>query len=150
MAKRVEIKNAGERADYARTLKAIAKGKYCPFCSEKKFVEHHNKPILYKGPHWFATHNNWPYGGTKDHFLIIHRKHVARIDQVSPKAWADLQKAIAFLHKKFKLSGASLFIRNGDPTLTGATVHHLHGQLIVGSKRGKTTKPIAVTLGYKK
>jgi len=150
MAKRVEVKNAGERADYAHTLKQIAKGNYCPFCDEKRFVEYHKKPTLYKGRYWFATHNNWPYEGTKHHFLLIHRTHVESVQEIPPKAWTDLQKALVFLQKKFKLKGASLFMRSGDPAVTGATVRHLHAQLIVGTRRNKTTEAIRVVLGFKK
>lgn len=149
--KKVDVQNASivKRTDYANTLTTIIAGGFCPFC-EEHLAQHHQQPIVYKTPHWLVTKNNWPYTGTRFHYLFIARTHVERTEDLSHAAWADLQKVYRKLIRTHNLSGATLMIRSGDTKVTGASVNHLHAHLVVGTQRTKGTKRINALVGFKK
>lgn len=137
------------RNDYTQVLEAIVAADFCPFCEEHLF-KHHQKPLLHRSRHWLVTENSWPYSGTNHHFLFIAREHVEATEELSPTAWADLQKIYRLVVERYELAGASLMIRSGDTKLTGASVNHLHAHLIVGGPRTKTAKPIKALVAFKK
>ncbi len=137
------------RSDYGQVLKAILKEGLCPFC-EKNLFRHHSKPILIKTKHWLVTENAWPYEGTKHHFVFIVRHHIEGAEHLTPLMWADLGAAFKKLIKKTKISGGSFVMRNGKMEYTGASVRHLHAQLIVGVQRSKQTEPLKALIGYKR
>jgi len=141
--------SAAGRPVYAKTLERILKDKVCPFC-EEYFLKYHTKPILKKGAHWIVTKNMSPYEGTKQHILFVHRGHIEDIASLSPAAAAELIKLASTYKKKYKLPGASLFMRTGDTNYTGASVRHLHASLLSGTKSRPRGKAISVVLGYKK
>ncbi len=147
----VDVRNAEvvKRDDYAKTLKAIIAGGFCPFCEEHLF-RHHSRPIVYKSKHWLVTENAWPYEGSRHHFLFIARKHVENIEELSATAWTELHAMHRFLVKRCGLKGATLFIRSGDTKFTGASVNHLHAQVIVGGPRTKNPRFIKALVGFKR
>lgn len=151
MAKKVDIENAliVSRSEYSKALHKIHKNDECPFCGKNLFKQH-REPIIFEGAHWLVTNNNWPYAGTKHHFLLIHKKHVEKAEDVTPKAWAELQTLYKKLCKKYKLAGATFFMRSGDTRLTGATVAHLHAQVVVGVRKTAGAEPIQPVAGFKK
>lgn len=147
----VNVKNAGlaRRADYKKVLETITDEDACPFC-EERLMRHHRKPILFKTAHWIATQNAWPYEGAKHHFLLIARRHLERAEGLSADAWKDLGVAYARLVRKHRLAGATLFMRSGQTTMTGATVAHLHAQVVSGVPHSKATRPLSALIGFKK
>ncbi len=144
----VNRKSAAGRKAYAKILKRIAEDSVCPFC-EPNFLKYHTLPILKKGVHWIVTENMNPYKGTKTHVLFVHRGHLEDITKLSPAAAAELFKLARWIKTTRKLPGAGLFMRMGDMRYTGASVAHLHANLISGAVQD-THEPIAVTLGFKK
>lgn len=149
--KQVDVGNAlvVPRDDYVETLEAIIAGGFCPFC-EEHFFKHHRKPILYRTAHWLVTENSWPYDGTEFHILFIAIRHIERTDELSATEWLDLKD----LHRKFveenKIKGSTFFIREGDTSITGASVTHLHAHLVVGGPRTDTAEPIKALVGFRK
>lgn len=148
---RVDVKNAEivKRRDYVNTLNAIVAAGFCPFC-EKHLFKHHQRPLVYKSKHWLVTENSWPYKGSHFHFLFITRVHIEKTEDLLPAVWSDLQKVYQKLIREKRIEGATFFIRSGDTKMTGASVNHLHAQLIVGSPRTKSTKPIKALVAFKK
>lgn len=144
----VNTKNSANRPQYTKVLRQIVKDNVCPFC-ENYFLKYHTRPILKKGRHWIVTENMNPYAGTKRHILFVYRKHTEDISALPSGAAAELTKLVASVIKTYKLPGASLFMRIGNTNYTGASVRHLHANLLSGKRDGKKTKPIAVTLGFK-
>ena len=149
--RKVDVRNAQvvKRGGYTQTLEAITAGGFCPFCEEHLF-KHHQRPLLFKTEHWLVTENAWPYKGLRHHFLFIVRKHLERTENLSPAMWTDLQRSYQIFVKRYRLKGATLMVRSGDTRITGATVNHLHAQVIVGSPRTKMTKPIKALVGFEK
>lgn len=138
-----------KRSDYVRTLNAIIAGGFCPFCEEHLF-KHHKRPLIYKSKHWLVTENAWPYEGAQFHFLFIARTHTEKTESLSTLMWTDFHKLYKKLVKRYGFDGATLMMRSGNMKITGATVNHLHAQLIVGSPRTKKTSPIKALVGFKK
>lgn len=143
------MQSAQGRGNYAQVLGKIRKKGICPFC-EDYFLTYHTKPILRRSANWFVTENFNPYEGTKRHVLFVHRKHIENPKAMSTKAWGELLGHISWVQKKFELPGGALFMRFGDFHYTGASVAHLHANVLCGEKRGAGKDPIAVTLGFKK
>ncbi len=150
MAKKfVYAANAAGRKEYAKVLARIQAEGICPFC-EPYFLKYHTRPILKKGKYWIVTENMNPYAGTKMHLLLVHRGHIENPAKLSASALTELGKHLAWAYKEFKLPGGALFMRFGDGRYTGASVAHLHANILSGTRSGKKTIPIAVTLGHKR
>ncbi len=129
---------------YAKTIEEIEKNNVCPFCFNN-LSKYHKKPIIKENDGWLLTENMYPYKGTKIHLLLIHKRHITSIEEVSSKDWSLLQEIITFSIKEFNIKGGSFFIRFGNSTVTGATVSHLHAQLVVRDLEKKD--PILARLG---
>jgi ATP adenylyltransferase len=150
MAGPVDVQNARTRArsEYAEALAKIAAGGVCPFC-EAHLPTHHKKPVLFRNAHWLVTENAWPYDGTRHQFLIIHRDHIESAEELPPAAWSALGSAYRRLVKDYRLVGATLLFRTGKTDFTGASVAHLHAQLISGGQREEGSELIRALVGFK-
>ena len=147
----VDTKNATivKRGNYAHILKKIIADGLCPFC-EKHLSTYHTEPILYRSKYWLITKNAWPYEGTKFHFLCIAIPHIEATEHIPSLMWGDLLKLYGKLVKEHAIKGATLVLRSGDTTYTGASVNHLHGHIISGSKRTRNSRKIEALVGFKK
>ncbi len=145
----VDVQNARTRArgDYADALTEIAKSGLCPFC-EDHLPSYHTKPILFRDPHWLVTENAWPYEGARHQFLVIARRHVERAEDLSPDAWGALGAAYRRLVADYRLPGATMFMRSGLTDFTGASVTHLHAQVISGGRRQPDGELIRALVGF--
>jgi len=148
--KQVDVKNAEivRREEYVKVLDKIIKEGMCPFC-EENLMKHHTQPILFKSKHWLVTKNAWPYEGTQYHFLLIARTHVECIEKISKEAWSDLHKHWNKLQREHKFNGGTFFIRSGNVIMTGATVRHLHANIVVGKQRDDKAESIRTVIGFK-
>ncbi len=153
MEAQVDVNNADvvpREGSYKETLEAIVAGGFCPFC-EEHLLKHHTKPIWYTTKHWIVTENAWPYKGTRFHLLFIARSHVTRLEELSATAILDLHDIYRREVEERLITGATFMIRSGKTALTGATVNHLHVQVIVGNTpKTVTSKPIRALIGFKK
>lgn len=131
-----------------KKMEYIKKQGVCPFCS-KYFKKYHDAPIIKENSSWFLTKNDYPYDGTKIHLLLIHKKHIETIQEISLKAREEMFSLASWTIKKFKISGGGLSMRFGDFKYNGATVAHLHSHIIMGSKEGKGKERLLVQLGFK-
>ncbi len=129
-------------------MKKILKAGICPFCPTY-LEKYHDNPIEKKGKFWVVTKNDYPYEGSRYHYLFISKKHVEHIEELESKAFAELVNLIKWLTKKHKIVGGGFFMRFGDYKHTGASVTHLHAHLIVGKKKDKRKDILNVPLGYK-
>lgn len=132
--------------DQVQALEKIAKGKFCPFCDPNYIKKEHKKPILAQNKNWLATENRWPYDGASVHLVFIHKTHIEHVSEVSKEGWEDLKKIVSMMCGKLKVKGATLVMRFGEGRFTGATVTHLHAQLISG-KGKKEGKPVVARVG---
>jgi len=115
--------------EYKKILEKIIKTNKCPFCPDN--FKYHKKPILKKYQGWLATTNSWPYKNTQYHFVLIPLKHKSNFSDLNDKDFQTVKYLVNWLIEKYKLKGAGLTLRFGEQKYTGATVRHLHFQLIV-------------------
>lgn len=132
---------------YSSVISRIQQEGSCPFCPER-FFEEHGLPTLVQGSDWLATNNKYPYYGTEHHYLLLHKKHIETIGEISIRAWTDLYEVITGLTEQFNIQGAVLLMRYGNTDYTGATVNHLHAQLVSGSGNPEA-EPILTKVGNK-
>jgi len=127
--------------EYKKTLEKIIKTNKCPFCPDN--FKYHKKPILKKYQDWLATANSWPYKNTKHHFVLIPIKHKTNFSDLTIQDFQAVKYLVNWLNKKYKIKGGALALRFGDQNFTGATVRHLHFQLITPQlKPSKTTAKV--------
>lgn len=110
-----------------KIMRQIRKAGHCPFCPENLPLYHKN-PILREKDYWIVIDNQWPYPGKNIHQLVILKQHAERFWELSREAWDEL----GLIARGFGLSiaGGGMGFRFGDPILSGASVKHLHFQLI--------------------
>ncbi|MEK7530773.1 MAG: HIT domain-containing protein [Patescibacteria group bacterium] len=107
----------------------IIKDGVCPFCQEN-FLKYHTKPILKEGAYWIFTKSAWPYKGTKQHFLIVLKRHAERIEDLTPEEGAELITMSGELITEREVAGGALAMRFGKNKNLKNSVAHIHAQLI--------------------
>jgi len=133
---------------YAQALAKIEEAGICPFC-EEHLPKHHGKPILFRNAHWIVTENAWPYEGTRHQFVLIAREHIESAEVLPSEAWEALGSAYRRLVSDYQLEGATLLLRTGMTEYTGASVAHLHAQLICGGPRRGESELLRALVGFK-
>jgi len=113
---------------YGNVIKKIAEDGVCPFCPEH-LAKYHKNPIEEKG-HWLVTDNMYPYKPAKSHQLFIHKAHITHISEFSEEAWVELLRIAKREAEERNIVGGTLMIRFGDTHFTGASVNHLHANLV--------------------
>lgn len=125
----------------------------CFLCEEvirriaKKYPEVASLP-LHGGVYWFVKRNDFKYEGAKLHMLIVPKRHVTALEQLTSLEFSELQEHLSWINSTYAVEGASLFLRYGDMSYTGATGSHLHFQVLHGRKKQDGGEPIKVKLGY--
>ncbi len=125
--------------DHARTddqravMERIASEGICPFCPEHRRAGEILEP-LWRGKHWVLVPNRWPYKFTKLHLMAIPNRHVSFPHELGLDEWTELFEVLAWAITAHGIKGGSIGMRFGDPAMTGATVAHLHLQLIVADQ----------------
>ena len=134
-----------------RKMKEIDKLGICHLCP-KYLEKYHDSPIEKMGKYWAVTKNDYPYSGTALHYMLIHRKHIEHISQLTAPALAELAQHFKWLSKKYKLPAGGFFMRFGDTRYTGATATHLHAHVVLGAPRNKNKKQkiLNAPLGYER
>ncbi len=78
--------------------------------------------------------------------LLIHKDHIENFSEISNSAWLDLQKVVNQVIKNKSIAGATFLLRFGDTAYTGASVSHLHAQLVSGNDN-TSAPPILTRVG---
>ncbi|MEK7195226.1 MAG: HIT domain-containing protein [Patescibacteria group bacterium] len=138
--------NRGENESYRDVIGQIKKDEICPFCPEN-LSKYHKKPILEENDYWLLTENMYPYSGAKCHLLAIHKVHIEDVSQVSKEAWGGLLEIIQRETEKINIKGGTFYMRFGNTAHTGASVVHLHANLVSPDTEDKNRKPIMFRIG---
>lgn len=136
-------------------MKELALTGECFLCEDviKKVAEKYpgvSTSHTYKGKHWFVKNNDFPYPGTRLHILIVPIRHVSRIEELTAEEFSELQEMIVWVNTTYDVGGASMFIRYGDMSYTGATLAHMHFHIFHGVAKHDGCEKIKPTLGYTK
>lgn len=139
--------NGARHLDQLVQMLIISSKGICSFCPEY-LTQFHTGEIVTQNTNWQIVNNGWPYRGTSVHFLVIPKRHLTDLTQISPAEWLDLSSVIKKLVTDYSLTGYSLFCRSGNMKQTGATVAHLHFHLLSGQNEDGKGQPIKVKLGF--
>lgn len=137
------------RDDQRRKMEELLARGLCPFCP-KHLEEYHDNPIEVWGKYWVITKNDYPYAGTKLHYLLIFRKHITRPEEISVVAMKEMLVMLRDFSREHEVPGGAILMRFGETDYTGATVDHLHLHIIVGGKRRSNATALTAYIGYKK
>ncbi len=135
----LNLKNARQKKQI-EVMKKIIEDGVCPFCHD--FVDrvtpfYHSKPILLENDCWVATENAWPYKNTDYHFLFVIKRHILTIEEMTDEERRLFWDILSKVKNKFDITHSTLLMRSDSTNQTGATVQHLHAQLIVAKKGEK-------------
>lgn len=122
---------AGRSEDQRRYMEELEGAEVCIFCHQH-FQEHHREPIEMKGHYWYVTKNDYPYPGSKHHYLIVPFQHVASVDELPAAAGLELFSLVRRLKNKLGTVSEAIVMRSGDMRLNGGSVEHLHAHFVVG------------------
>jgi ATP adenylyltransferase len=128
MSKFLNLNNARKK-EQIDVMKQIIKDGVCPFCREN-LEKYHTKPIIFETKNWVVTENAWPYNLTKKHYLVINQNHIEHSSEITDDGWFEIKQILEKLEEKEGLKYGTLLMRFGDTNRTGATVNHLHFQII--------------------
>jgi len=118
-------------AEYRALLETIKTTNECPFCVFPKYHKGEVLPEL-SGEHWVVGTNHPSYQGSRAHLILITRRHIQKIEELSDEEWSSLHNTFVKTINTFKLNGATLIFRSGHPKHTGGTIGHLHCQIVSG------------------
>lgn len=144
----VNPNNTQDRPDgkYGSVIADIQKDGVCPFCPDQ-LKKYHKNPIIEETSHWLVTNNMYPYKNTKHHVLLIHKEHIQSIQELSAEAWQELQQILLNTNNRLKIPGGTMFMRFGDTRFTGASVAHLHAQLVSSDPDNPEYAPVLTRIG---
>jgi diadenosine tetraphosphate (Ap4A) HIT family hydrolase len=137
----VDINNVRNEEMRVVWQKIIDEG-YDPFDIEHLWKTH-PKPILKRGKHWFVTENNWLYPNAKNQFLFITMEYAETLSELPAEVVTELFTLSSEFCKEYNIVGGALCMRFGETSVTGATVKHIHAQLIQSDlEKGTVMFPI--------
>ena len=140
MKKKVVDPRFARKGEYKEVIDKIIQEGKCPFCPEN--FRYHKNPILKRSANWFITRSSWPYKNSRLHFLIIGKEHKEQFFELTVVDYANVKELVNWAVQKFKIKGAAIALRFGNTAYTGATVCHLHFQLIVPKKYKTVNFPV--------
>jgi diadenosine tetraphosphate (Ap4A) HIT family hydrolase len=123
----VQAARSEAQRQYMRRLEEAG---ICVFCPEH-FAEHHREPVEQAGEHWYVTRNDFPYPGTREHFLIVPHRHVSSFDELPDEAGAELWALKRVLKQRLAPLALATVERSGDMRHNGGSVAHLHVHFVV-------------------
>ncbi len=129
--------NNARKDEQIKVMKQIISDGICPFCHDfvdKEKPTYHPNPVLVETDFWVATRNAWPYQNTREHLILVIKRHILMPEEMTKEEILDLWNIITKVKKKLKITHSTLLMRSDSTNKTGATVQHLHAQLVVASE----------------
>lgn len=104
----------------------------CPFCQIDLTIN----TILRETVHWRLLLNAYPYHHHAHHLVLIPKRHIIKITDLTGGEWSDWGKLNAWAIREFNLPGGGLVFRFGDFEHSAATLSHLHSHIQVPDGTG--------------
>lgn len=144
------VETANARLEEQRTvMEQIQKDGVCPFCQEN-LAKYHKAPIIKQTQGWILTENQWPYENTRIQLLAITTRHKENLYDLSTDEWRELGSLFSWAQRNYRLASGGLVLRFGQASGSGATVQHLHAQLLsarITDKADPSYKPVRFRIG---
>ncbi|MEO7618008.1 MAG: HIT domain-containing protein, partial [Candidatus Saccharibacteria bacterium] len=78
------------------------------------------------------------------HLMLLPKRHMTDMTELSSQEWSAMSDAIGYAKAEFEFHSYGLASRNGEPSLTGGTIRHLHIHIVVGDP--SSSEPVRVKL----
>jgi len=131
------LARTGKYKQYCRSVDDLLNGR-CPFCTPDPEVN----AVQFENNHWWAWPNIAnPEKNTARHFLIVPKRHVLDIRDLSLTEFASMGTIIEDVLDGLEIDSCGLLIRNGDATLSAGTIRHLHLHIMVPDGTGRVESP---------
>lgn len=131
----LDLTNA-RKEEQIEVMKKIISDGVCPFCHDfvdKIKPQYHSNPVLVETDFWIATRNAWPYDHTMEHLVLVIKRHILTPEEMTNEEVLDLWNIIKKVKQQLDITHSTLLMRSDSTGMTGATVQHLHAQLIVSA-----------------
>lgn len=122
----LDAARGGEQLERMRRLEREG---ICVFCLEHA-GELQREPVERVGEHWYVTRNDFPYEGTRAHYLIVARRHVATFEELPDAAGEELWRIRRELAGRLGARAYATVERSGEMQLNGGSVAHLHVHMV--------------------
>ncbi|HSZ69827.1 MAG TPA: HIT family protein [Solirubrobacteraceae bacterium] len=116
---------AARSEEQRRYMEGLEAAGVCVFCPEH-FAAYHREPVELSGEHWYVTRNDFPYAGTRAHYLIVPHRHVCAFEELPDAAGAELWALKRKLRAQLEPLAVATVERSGDMRYNGGSVAHLH------------------------
>jgi ATP adenylyltransferase len=116
---------AARSEEQRRYMEKLEDEGICVFCPAH-FETHHREPVELAGEHWYVTKNDYPYTGTRAHYLIVPHVHVSSFEDLPDEAGAELWALRRQLKARLDPLAVATIERSGDMRYNGGSVAHLH------------------------
>ena len=131
----LDLGNA-RKEEQINLMKKIITDGVCPFCHD--FVDkinpaYHPNPILVENDFWIVTRNAWPYEKTKEHLILVVKRHILLPEEMTNEEILGLWDVVRKVKEELEITHSTLLMRSDSTGMTGATVQHLHAQLVVSA-----------------
>jgi len=138
---RISLTHCGDW-DYFLSQLTNELSRKCPFCQvdEKK-----NKSLDGSNKYWRVQRSKFPKKHSEIHLLIVPRRHITHIKELTIREWVALLRAGWWVLKNFDLAGGGIIWRFGSLKYTAASVRHSHVNIIVPNLQGEIRDPLAKT-----
>jgi len=132
----------GNNPELVEKYRKIKEGGECPFCPAGLKKEY---KLAGETDFWSIVYNQFPYKNSELHLLVIPKRHLISLSELSPEEWVQMPKAICIANVfPYTSKEYGLAIRVGE--IGGVTLYHLHWHFIV-PKFGKGRIPVNFGIG---
>lgn len=104
----------------------------CPFCDPNITCQ-----LVLQTEYWRVVYNEFPCADSRLHLLLLPKRHVVRVRDLTAEEWRDFPEALWRLTDSETYEGCPLALEHGYSLATfrseeasGATIRHLHGHII--------------------
>jgi ATP adenylyltransferase len=119
-------------------MEGLERGGVCIFCPEH-FAAFNRESVEMSGEHWYVTKNDFPYAGTRAHYLIVSNVHVRSFDELPDDAGAELWALKRELKQRLSPLAVATVERSGDMRYNGGSVAHLHVHFVALDENPEST-----------
>ena len=132
-------------ADQAERMRELEAAGVCIFCPGH--VDEPGDPhVVLRERDWVVRRNAYPYRNTRLHLLVIPRRHVADLLDLTDAELAGFWSVGRVLRERHDLAFYGLGARCGDCRYTGGTIEHVHVHLVVGDVDDPEHSPVRLKL----
>jgi diadenosine tetraphosphate (Ap4A) HIT family hydrolase len=128
-------------ADQAERMRELEAAGVCLFCPGND-----DPDVVLQERDWVVRRNAYPYRNTRLHLLVVPRRHVADLLDLTDAELAGFWSVGRILRERYDLAFYGLGARCGDCRYTGGTIAHVHVHLVVGDVDDPEHAPVRLKL----